>query len=48
MAKSYTKPVLRINPLKHMFSRKSLIFFDGDDVKQLNWALEEYKKKMNC
>ena len=34
----------RINPLKNMFSRKSLIFFDGDDLKQLNWALEEYKK----
>jgi len=34
----------RINPLKNMFSRKSLIFFDGDDVKQLNWALQEYKK----
>ncbi len=34
----------RINPLKNMFSRKSLIFFDGDDLKQLNWALQEYKK----
>lgn len=35
----------RVNPLKNMFSRKSLIFFDGDDLKQLNWALQEYKNK---
>lgn len=35
----------RLNPLKKMWSPQSLIFFDGDDVKQLNWALEEYKNK---
>ena len=34
----------RINPLKNAWSSKSLIFFDGDDLKQLNWALQEYKK----
>jgi conjugal transfer pilus assembly protein TraW len=34
----------RINPLINMFSHKSLIFFDGDDLQQLNWALQEYKK----
>jgi len=35
----------RISPFSLSFSRKSLIFFDGDDVAQLNWALEEYKNK---
>jgi len=35
----------RINPLKNGWSAKSLIFFDGDDLKQLNWALREYKNK---
>ncbi len=35
----------RINPLENVWSAKSLIFFDGDDVKQLNWALQEYKNK---
>jgi len=35
----------QINPLAKLFTNKSLIFFDGDDVAQLNWALQEYKNK---
>ncbi len=35
----------RINPLKTAWSSKSLVFFDGDDAKQLDWALQEYKNK---
>ena len=35
----------KINPLISTVTPKSLIFFDGDDPKQLNWALEEYKRK---
>ena len=35
----------RINPLTKVFSKKFLIFFDGEDEKQLNWALEEYKSQ---
>lgn len=35
----------RINPLKNFWSGKSLIFFDGDDLEQLNWALQAYKNK---
>ncbi len=34
----------RLNPLRQVFSKKSLLFFDGDDGAHLAWALEEYKR----
>ncbi len=34
----------RVNPLTQVFSRKSLLFLDGDDVEHLAWALQEYKR----
>ena len=34
----------RLNPLRQVFSKKSLLFLDGDDAKQLDWALQEYKR----
>lgn len=34
----------RINPLAKIFSKKALIFLDGDDSAQLQWALEQHSK----
>ena len=34
----------RLNPLSRFFSRKSLLFFDGDNPQQLAWALHEYQR----
>ncbi len=34
----------RINPLRQVFSRKSLLFLDGDDAQHLAWALQEYRR----
>jgi len=34
----------RLNPLKKVFSKKALLFLDGDDPKQLTWGLAQYQK----
>ena len=34
----------RINPLNRVFSKKSLLFFNGDSPEQLAWALAEYER----
>lgn len=31
----------KINPLNFVFSKKSLLFFDGEDKEQVTWALNE-------
>ena len=36
------KAGFKINPLINSISKKALIFFDAEDEKQLNWALEQY------
>jgi conjugal transfer pilus assembly protein TraW len=35
----------KINPLQGISTKKSLIFLDGDDQKQLNWALQAYRNR---
>jgi conjugal transfer pilus assembly protein TraW len=35
----------RINPLEVMSSQKTLLFFDGDDPDQVNWALNEHSQR---
>lgn len=34
----------RINPLKKFVSKKTLLFFDGTNTEQLQWALREYQQ----
>lgn len=34
----------RINPLSKTFCKKTLIFIDGDNLTQLQWALNEYQQ----
>lgn len=36
---------MTINPLKNMNSQKALLFFDGDDSEQVQWALKEYYRR---
>jgi conjugal transfer pilus assembly protein TraW len=36
------KAGFKLNPLTNSMSKKTLIFFDAEDEKQLNWALKEY------
>jgi len=38
------KAGFRINPLTNNISKKTLIFFDAEDEKQLNWALSQYRQ----
>lgn len=35
----------KLNPLARLISKKSLIFLDGADERQLQWALREYQKR---
>lgn len=35
----------RINPLSQKMCHKTLIFFDGEDSAQLQWALNQYQQK---
>lgn len=35
----------RVNPLRQQICNKTLIFLDGDDPKQLQWALNQYQDK---
>lgn len=41
--KAYTK----VNPLDKISLSKALIFIDGDDKEQVNWALQQNKKRKN-
>ncbi len=34
----------RINPLKKFISKKTLLFFDGTNIEQLQWAINEYQQ----
>ncbi len=34
----------RINPLKKFVSKKTLLFFDGTNAEQLQWAINEYQQ----
>ncbi len=34
----------RLNPLTKVFSKKSLLFLDGDNAQHLAWALQEYER----
>jgi conjugal transfer pilus assembly protein TraW len=35
----------RINPLTYFMTRRSLLFLDGEDSKQVAWALQEKKER---
>ncbi len=34
----------RINPLRKFVSKKTLLFFDGSNAEQLQWAINEYQQ----
>ena len=38
------KAGFKLNPLINSISKKTLIFFDAEDEKQLNWALSQYRQ----
>ena len=43
--KVFCKAGTKVNPLQNVSTKKSLIFLNGDDQKQLDWALREYQNQ---
>jgi len=41
----FYKAGTKVNPLENISLTNALIFIDGDDEKQVNWALAEYKAR---